>query len=352
MIKIDLVTGFLGSGKTTFIRRYARYLMDRGERIAVLENDHGAINVDALLLSGLEDEGCEIETIAGGCDHDCHVRRFRTKLISMGMLGYDRVIVEPSGIYDVDEFFDVLHEEPLDGWYEIANVITIVDRNLLDRNLFDQNLPDREGDISYESRYFLTSQAAASGVIVLSHIRSEEMPALGENADAGESDVSTLKENTDPAGENSLNTGKAVSFMNRIMEEFRCDRKFTEEDLVAKDWDQLSEEDFERIRSCGYRLADHIKLPIEDDNSFTTLYFLELSMPLSRMKEISAALLQDKTVGHILRIKGFHFENGEWYELNASESKMTVEKCRTGQELFIIIGENLDKDGIRGRFRD
>ena len=328
MIKIDLVTGFLGSGKTTFIRRYARYLMDRGERIAVLENDHGAINVDALLLSGLEDEGCEIETIAGGCDHDCHVRRFRTKLISMGMLGYDRVIVEPSGIYDVDEFFDVLHEEPLDAWYEIANVITIVDRNLL----------DREGDISYESRYFLTSQAAASGVIVLSHIRGEDMPAPGEKADA--------------AGKNSFNTGKAASILNRIMEEFRCDRKLTGEELAAKDWDQLSEEDFERIRTCGYRLADHIKLPIEDDNSFTTLYFLELSMPLSRMKEISAALLQDKTVGHILRIKGFHFENGEWYELNASESKVTVEKCRTGQELFIIIGENLDKEAIGGRFRN
>ena len=42
--------------------------------------------------------------IAGGCDADCHRRRFRTKLIAMGMCGYDRVIVEPSGIYDVDEF--------------------------------------------------------------------------------------------------------------------------------------------------------------------------------------------------------------------------------------------------------
>lgn len=48
----------------------------------------------------------------------------------MGMCGYDRVIVEPSGIYDVDEFFDVLHDEPLDKWYEIGNVITIVDAKL------------------------------------------------------------------------------------------------------------------------------------------------------------------------------------------------------------------------------
>ena len=48
----------------------------------------------------------------------------------MAMCGYDRVIVEPSGIYDVDEFFDGLREEPLDRWYEIGSVITIVDAGL------------------------------------------------------------------------------------------------------------------------------------------------------------------------------------------------------------------------------
>ena len=42
--------------------------------------------------------------VSGGCDADCHRRRFKTKLIAMGMCGYDRVIVEPSGIFDVDEF--------------------------------------------------------------------------------------------------------------------------------------------------------------------------------------------------------------------------------------------------------
>lgn len=68
--------------------------------------------------------------VAGGCDKDCHRRRFKTKLIAMGMCGYDRVLVEPSGIFDVDEFFDALREEPLDQWYEIGNVIAIVDAKL------------------------------------------------------------------------------------------------------------------------------------------------------------------------------------------------------------------------------
>ena len=44
MIKIDLITGFLGSGKTTFLRKYASYLITQGQNIGILENDFGAVN--------------------------------------------------------------------------------------------------------------------------------------------------------------------------------------------------------------------------------------------------------------------------------------------------------------------
>ena len=99
MVKIDLITGFLGAGKTTFIRNYAEYLMGKGENIGILENDFGAVNVDMMLLQDLEGEHCELEMVSGGCDKDCHRRRFKTKLIAMGMCGYDRVLVEPSGVF-------------------------------------------------------------------------------------------------------------------------------------------------------------------------------------------------------------------------------------------------------------
>ena len=45
MVKIDLITGFLGSGKTTFIKKYAKYLIDSGKKHWNLENDYGAVNV-------------------------------------------------------------------------------------------------------------------------------------------------------------------------------------------------------------------------------------------------------------------------------------------------------------------
>ena len=87
MIKIDLITGFLGSGKTTFLKQYAKYLMAQGKNIGILENDFGAVNVDMLLLQELRGDQCELEMISGGCDKETHRRRFRTKLISMGMSG-------------------------------------------------------------------------------------------------------------------------------------------------------------------------------------------------------------------------------------------------------------------------
>ena len=61
MVKVDLITGFLGSGKTTFIRKYAKYLMDEGNNIGILENDYGAVNVDMMLLQDLMGDNCELD---------------------------------------------------------------------------------------------------------------------------------------------------------------------------------------------------------------------------------------------------------------------------------------------------
>ena len=46
MVQVDLITGFLGAGKTTFLRRYVRYLVQQGHKVCILENDFGAVNVE------------------------------------------------------------------------------------------------------------------------------------------------------------------------------------------------------------------------------------------------------------------------------------------------------------------
>ena len=78
MVQVDLITGFLGAGKTTFLRRYVRYLVAQGHNVCILENDFGAVNVDAMLVQDLLGPNCDLETISGGCDCDTHQRRMRT----------------------------------------------------------------------------------------------------------------------------------------------------------------------------------------------------------------------------------------------------------------------------------
>ena len=83
MVQVDLITGFLGAGKTTFLRRYVRYLVAQGHNVCILENDFGAVNVDAMLVQDLLGPNCDLETISGGCDCDTHQRRMlvsRTQL--------------------------------------------------------------------------------------------------------------------------------------------------------------------------------------------------------------------------------------------------------------------------------
>ena len=98
--------------------------------------------------------------IMGGGDHDCHQRRFKTQLISLGMQNYDRVIVEPSGIFDMDEFFDILYESPLDRWYSTGNVIAVAESDL-------------EEEMTEQMEYLFASQIADSGKIIVSKLTEE-----------------------------------------------------------------------------------------------------------------------------------------------------------------------------------
>ena len=307
MVKVDLITGFLGSGKTTFIKKYARYLMDQGYNIGILENDFGAVNVDMMLLRELEGEQCELEMVAGGCDKDCHRRRFKTKLIAMGMCGYDRVLIEPSGIFDMDEFFDALHEEPLDRWYQIGNVIAVVDAGLDEK-------------MSEEADYILASEVADAGCIVLS-----------KTQEASEKYI----ENT-------------VKHLNRALEAVHCKRKFGEDEIILKDWEQFETEDFERILNSGYIAEDYEKMSLDEKEVFKSLYFMDLEISGEELRDAAQKIMQDPACGSVFRIKGFTQEpDGNWTELNATHHEITQCPIAEGQKVIIVIGEQPDEEMIK-----
>lgn len=213
MLRIDLITGFLGAGKTTFLTEYAKYLISRGMRIGILEYDYGAVNIDMVLLGKLRSANCELEMIDASCDREGIIRRLRAKLIAMAMSGYDRVILEPSGVFDMDMFFDLLRDEPLDEWYEIGSVITVVNAKL--RGLLDA-----------ESAYILASQAAGAGTILLSRTQL-----------ATKAEIEATKQMLEDAAKN-----------------ISC-RKFKPV-YVDKPWNEFTDADYENIMQSGYVIDD------------------------------------------------------------------------------------------------
>lgn len=303
MVQVDLITGFLGSGKTTFIKKYAKYLIDQGLHIAILENDFGAINVDMMVLEEELGDQCELEMVVGGGDLDCHRRRFKTKLISMGMRGFDRILVEPSGIYDVDEFFDVLHEEPLDKWYEIGNVIALVNSKL-------------ENNLSKQSDYLLGCQVADAGKIILS--RSSE------------------------ATEEEINN--TITHLNNTMSLIKCKRRFNKEDCL--DLETLNNDDFNSILHSGYELEGFIKMFFKKEEVFSTMFFMNQAITKEELIHATQSIFNDSECGKVFRIKGFIPENDQWIELNATKDQMTTETIAKGQEIIIVIGEALNKEKI------
>lgn len=304
MIRLDLITGFLGAGKTTFLLRYAEYLLRRGEKLGILVYDHGALNVDLPLLSALRSERCELETLAGGCGADCHRRRFRTRLIAMSMAGYDRVIIEPSGVFDMDEFFDTIQEPPLDSKYEVGSVITIVDAKI-------------EENLSPEEDFFLASQAADAGAILLSRCQ-----------------FSTQEE-----------IEGCLDHLDQAAAKIRC-REPLREKVIARDWDMLTDADFESLADCGYRCADYVKTIAGSEGGFQSLPFLNLSLGLDVLREKTQVLFHGVGYGRVLHVKGITSDAGRFWQFNATTDSFRAEPAENGRPAMLVIGMGLDEDKI------
>ena len=311
MVQVDLITGFLGAGKTTFLRRYVRYLVEQGHNVCILENDFGAVNVDAMLVQDLLGPRCDLETISGGCDCDTHQRRMRTKLISMAMRGFDRVLVEPSGIFDVDEFFDVLRDDPLDRWYQLGSVIAIV----------DALLPET---LSPQAEYLLASEAANAGRVVFSR---------SQLADAADMQA-------------------AQEHLRRALTACKCSRSFQPGEFLTRDWADLTDADFAALDCCGYRQASCEKLHFDEHAAFTSLCFLELHLTPEQLQAAAQRLFAAPECGRVLRVKGFApAPAGGWLELNATAAGCTLAPIPQGQEVVIVIGEALDKAAIEANLK-
>ena len=95
MLKIDIISGFLGAGKTTFIKRILKTKLSQ-EKVVLIENEFGEISIDSSILSST---GVNIKELSQGCICCSLVGDFSKSLKEViNNFNPDRIIIEPSGV--------------------------------------------------------------------------------------------------------------------------------------------------------------------------------------------------------------------------------------------------------------
>ena len=124
MTKIDIISGFLGAGKTTFIKKLLEEAI-AGEQVVLIENEFGEIGIDGGFL---KDSGIEIREMNSGCICCSLVGAFGTSLAEV-LTQYkpERIIIEPSGVGKLSDVMKAVIDVSADMDVELNSAVTIVD---------------------------------------------------------------------------------------------------------------------------------------------------------------------------------------------------------------------------------
>ena len=124
MTKVDIISGFLGAGKTTLIKKLIAEVF-AGQQIVLIENEFGEIGIDGGFL---KDAGINITEMNSGCICCSHVGDFATALKKVvDEYHPDRIIIEPSGVGKLSDVERAVLDVADEAGIEIATATTVVD---------------------------------------------------------------------------------------------------------------------------------------------------------------------------------------------------------------------------------
>jgi len=300
-IRIDVITGFLGSGKTTWIKKLIESKVFEEETLVIIENEFGEVPIDQILLDSSEytlielSKGCLCCSLKG--DLITTLDTIRTTIKPT------RILIEPSGIFILEDLFEVLKSSMLVDYYQLNHIFTIVDSKLLALN---------------KLRYtqFFSSQIKFATQLILS-----KLDIYGEDCiDEAIHDLRTMNSN---------------AVIHALLPSL-----WTKEILS----DLFKQENYYTMTSSTVRLADTNHKSIES-------FGIENVRQFSRTAfETFIVDIQSEQYGYILRIKGFILVDGVFFLLNYNQGEYQLEKSTLSEESKLaIIGEKLQRDELRKR---
>ena len=155
MTKIDIVSGFLGAGKTTLIKKLIGEAYS-GEKLVLIENEFGDVGIDGDFL---KDSGIEINELNSGCICCSLVGDFSEALKKViNEFSPDRVIIEPSGVGKLSDVIKAVNNAEIDD-VQINAMATVADANKC--KMYMKNFGE-----------FFNDQIENAGCIILSHTKN------------------------------------------------------------------------------------------------------------------------------------------------------------------------------------
>ena len=152
MTKIDIISGFLGAGKTTFIKKMLKEAFT-GEQVVLIENEFGEIGIDGGFL---KDAGIEIREMNSGCICCSLVGDFGKSLKEVVDTYHpDRILIEPSGVGKLSDVIKAVQDVQEDIDAHLNSFTTVVD--VTKCRIYSKNFGE-----------FFSNQIEYAGAIILS----------------------------------------------------------------------------------------------------------------------------------------------------------------------------------------
>ncbi|MGL5575587.1 MAG: CobW family GTP-binding protein [Sarcina sp.] len=310
-MKIDIISGFLGAGKTTLIKKLLSEELYK-EKVAIIENEYGEVAIDGNLLKG---EKVEVTEISSGCIC-CNIKGDFKQSMAQIVNDYkpDRIIIEPTGVAKLSEIISSVKEANTMN-AKINMIATVIDVNNFEAYL--KNFGE-----------FYKNQIASANIILLSR---------SQGVDDNELIKVVEKVRNINKGSNIITTPLEKISAKRIME------------VAIKPKEKLSVE-FKKstLQPKGVITKVHNANDVFDNwGAETSKIFDE-----SKLKIVLNNLSKEEKYGKVLRAKGIvPTKTGKWVQFDYVPGEVEIKKFSadyTGR--LCVIGSNLNKEEIEKLF--
>ena len=332
MTKIDIISGFLGAGKTTLIKKL---LSDayKGEQVVLIENEFGEIGIDGGFL---KEAGIEIREMNSGCICCSLVGDFGKSLHEVVDTYHpDRILIEPSGVGKLSDVIKAVQDVQDEIDAELNSFTTVVD--VTKCKIYRKNFGE-----------FFSNQIEYAGAVILSRTDKAKPEKIQES-------VALLRELNEKA---PIITTPIEQLPGEKILETMESSKSLEEELLAEVAEEAHEHehhhhDGECSCGCGHHHHDH-EGHHHADEVFTS--WGKETIHTYTKDEVSAILKtleEDGSYGNVLRAKGMVAgADGEWIYFDMVPEEHEV---RTGAPEYTgricVIGAELNEDKLAELFK-